>query len=115
MHQQQQHPAEKEFHIAYNLAAWSFLGIVIPLVGVTGIVALSKLSGLVANNANDEARLRNTRNMAKWGIGLTIASFVITCILWTIFMFGFIFSNPQLFDPNYEMTDQTVTLDPKYY
>ena len=63
----------------------SYLGLVIPIVGIIlGSMSLSTLKEIVATDQSDARELRSARRHARWGIGLSIAYITLVLLGWII-------------------------------
>lgn len=63
---------------ADSWAGWSFVGIIIPIVGwIMGGMSLSKLKYYSAQDSAEQIQVNNIRSEATWGIILSTISFVI--------------------------------------
>lgn len=75
---------EWEYDQANSLANWSFVGAIIPIVGIAlASISMSKLKRLMYTNKNEDTAmiLESTRTKAKWGMGLSIFFVMIIPIL----------------------------------
>ncbi len=78
---------EWEYHRAESLANWSYIGIIIPIMGIIFAgISISKLRALMNVNENDETAyiLESTHSKARIGMTVSIVFMVISTFGWLI-------------------------------
>jgi hypothetical protein len=69
------------FYKTQALAYWSFIGLLIPIIGIiTGTMAVSRLSQLRASDREELRLISKTKNVAVWGIVLSSAVMVLLIV-----------------------------------
>ncbi|HEX7368609.1 MAG TPA: hypothetical protein VF261_03040 [Candidatus Saccharimonadales bacterium] len=69
------------YYKAQSLAYWSFIGLLIPLLGVIlGALSRSRLRSLVSNDPDERAELEHVWRVASWGFGLSVTLLVLEII-----------------------------------
>jgi amino acid transporter len=70
--------ARRVFEKGETLAHLSYLGLVIPMLGIVlGAMSLHTINPLCATNEDDAYKIHKAKLHAKWGIGLSIVSIII--------------------------------------
>lgn len=73
--------AEDEFYKAQALSYWSYVGLLIPVVGIIlAILSRSKISGVVGSNDDEQYDLDHTRRVAMGGLIVSIVVLVLGTI-----------------------------------
>jgi hypothetical protein len=81
--------AVEAFYKAQSLAYWSFLGLLIPVVGIIcGAMSRSRLRDLEGTNEDEQYKIDHARHIAGWGVGLSIVCLIVQLIAGFIWMFA---------------------------
>jgi hypothetical protein len=75
------HQAYETFYKAQSLAYWSYIGILIPLVGVIlGSLSKSRLRLLHGGSDEEVNELERIWRIASWGFGISLTLFILQII-----------------------------------
>lgn len=76
------HQALEAYYKAQSLAYWSFIGLVVPIIGIIlALVSRSRLRALTGKDQDEEDRLDHAYRIAGWGLGISITLLIFYVVI----------------------------------